>query len=70
MKDLNFVQPTMQRALGTSWAVVADVFALNVTIKEKPPNRRGMLSIVSSVYDPNGLVALTSENLNARTMQR
>ena len=37
VKDLDFVQPIMQWALGTSWDVVADVFTFNVTIKERPP---------------------------------
>ena len=47
----------MQRALETSWVVVANVFTFNVTIKEKPPTRREMLSIESSVYDPIGRMA-------------
>ena len=57
VKDLNFSQPTIQRALGTHWDVVTDEITFKVTIKEKPPTRRGLLSIVSSIYDPLGLVA-------------
>ena len=57
VKDLNFSQPTIQRALEKHWDVVTDEITFKVTIKEKPPTRRGLLSIVSSIYDPLGLVA-------------
>ena len=50
VKDLNFDQPTVQRALGVNWDVVSDEFSFKVIIKEKPSTRRGILSIVSSVY--------------------
>ena len=55
VRDMNFVQSTIQQALGKNWDVVTDTF--KVTIKKKPPTRRGLLSIVSSIYDPLGLVA-------------
>jgi hypothetical protein len=57
VKDLSFEQPTIQRALGVNWDVVNDVFGFKVSIKEKQPTRRGLLSIVSSVYDPLGFTA-------------
>jgi hypothetical protein len=57
VKDLSFDQPTIQRALGVNWDVVNDEFGFKVTIKEKQPTRRGLLSIVSSVYDPLGFTA-------------
>ena len=49
VKDLSFLQPTIQQALGKRWDVVVD-------IKEKPPTRHGLLSIISSIYDPLGFV--------------
>jgi hypothetical protein len=47
----------MQRTLGVNWDVVDDEVMFKVTIKEKQPTRRGLLSIVSSVYDPPGFTA-------------
>ncbi len=57
VKDLSFDQPTIQRAPGVNWDVVNDEFRFKVTIKEKQRTRRGLLSIVSSVYDPLGFTA-------------
>ena len=34
-----------------SWFVETDMFRFKVNIKEKPCNRRGILSVVSVVYD-------------------
>lgn len=56
-KEMNFSQPSIQRAMGKNWDVIIDEFTFKVTIKEKPPTRRGLLSIISSIYDPLGLVA-------------
>ena len=36
VKDLNFDQTTMERALGVNWDVVTDEFGFKVSIKEKP----------------------------------
>jgi len=38
-------------ALGVSWFVETDMFGFKVNIKEKPCTRRGILSVVSVVYD-------------------
>ena len=57
IKDLNFDQPTIERALGSHWDVIKDEFVFKVTIKPKQPTRRGLLSIVSSIYDPLGFTA-------------
>ena len=43
------------RALGTLWDIDKDCLGFNVTLKDKPHTKRGMLSLVSSVYDPLGL---------------
>ncbi|XP_068735558.1 uncharacterized protein [Montipora capricornis] len=39
------------------WHVSSDTFGFNFTIKDKPATRSGILSIISSVYDPLGFVA-------------
>ena len=47
----------IQRALGLQWDVETDRFTFNIGMKEVPPTRRGMLSKISSVYDPLGFVS-------------
>ena len=59
MKELDLecdMLPT-ERALGVSWSVETDVLSFKVITKEKPCTRRGILSVVSSVYDPLGMAA-------------
>lgn len=57
LKDLDWGDLPVERTLGLQWNVETDKFGFKIVIKDKPPTRRGMLSIVSSVYDPLGLVA-------------
>ena len=45
------------RALGVGWNLLKDSFVFNVKLKEKPATRRGMLSTVSSIYDPLGFIS-------------
>ena len=45
------------RALGVYWFVESDVFSFSISVKNLPPTRRNLLSILSSVYDPLGLVS-------------
>lgn len=47
----------MERALGTQWDIERDIFTFNTVLKPQPMTRRGILSIVSSVYDPLGFLA-------------
>ena len=39
------------------WNVSSDTFGFAIVIKDRPATRRGILSTVSSVYDPLGFVA-------------
>ena len=39
------------------WSPESDTFGFNISLKERPPTRRGILSMVSSVYDPLGFIA-------------
>ena len=43
-----------QRSLGVFWDLETDAFTVKVSLPEKPFTRRGVLSIVNSVYDPLG----------------
>ncbi|XP_077986269.1 uncharacterized protein LOC144440764 [Glandiceps talaboti] len=59
MKNLDLDQDNlpMERALGMCWDVETDKFGFLIQIKDKPVTRQGILSVVSSVYDPLGIVA-------------
>ena len=58
VKNLDFNNATLtERALGVRWNVQADTFSYKIATKDKPPTRRGILSVVSSVYDPLGFVS-------------
>ncbi|KAL6479762.1 hypothetical protein MHYP_G00107950 [Metynnis hypsauchen] len=48
--------PSMERALGVLWDIKNDCLTFSVNVKDKPNTKRGMLSTISSVYDPLGLV--------------
>ena len=55
-KDLVGDLPSEQ-ALEVLWNTETDNLGFKVTLKQKPMTRRGLLSIISSVYDPLGLAA-------------
>ena len=55
--DLDKGKLPIQRTLGLHWDMTSDKFWFNVVLKDKPNTHRGILSLVSSVYDPLGFVA-------------
>lgn len=55
--DLGKEQLPLERALGTQWDVEEDCFTFSITIKPHQTTRRGILSIVCSIYDPLGFLA-------------
>ena len=55
--DLDLDPLPMERVLGVEWCAERDSFKFKINLKDKPVSRRGILSIVSSVYDPLGLAA-------------
>ncbi|XP_030845109.1 uncharacterized protein LOC115925437 [Strongylocentrotus purpuratus] len=52
--DLNHDALPVERALGISWDVETDCLLYKFRPKDKPQTRRGILSVVSSIYDPLG----------------
>lgn len=59
IKDLDFsgVKEPVQRSLGLSWEVASDTFIFSISVRDKLFTRRGVLSIVNSLFDPIGFVA-------------
>ena len=47
----------VERVLGVSWCIQNDEFNFRIILKDKPLTRRGILSSVSSIYDPLGFAA-------------
>lgn len=58
--DLFADDPPLQRSLGLSWNICTDIFTFQIVNDDKPLTRRGVLSIVNSLYDPLGFVAPVS----------
>ena len=52
LKDL-----PIERALGVLWDTENDVLFIKAVLKDLPPTKRGVLSFVSSIFDPIGIVA-------------
>ena len=64
--DLNYDDLPIERALGVHWCVESNTFGFRIIVKDKPLTRRGILSTVSSIYDPLGFAApftLTAKKL-------
>lgn len=59
IKTLNLNKDSLpiERTLGKEWCTDSDNFKLRINLSSKPVARRGILSIVSSSYDPIGLVS-------------
>ena len=57
VKSLDFDKLPIERALGVQWDVSSDHFGFTIVIKDRPATRRGLLSIISSIYDLLGFVA-------------
>jgi hypothetical protein len=55
--DLDYDPLPVTRALGVQWCVETDQFSFSIIVKNKPMTRRGILSVVSALYDPLGFVA-------------
>lgn len=57
-----------QRTLGVAWHTNKDKFEITTEVQNKPFTRRGILSVVNSIFDPIGLVSPIS--LGGRLIQR
>ena len=50
-------ESTIERALGVYWFIEDDKLGFHINVKNQPPTRRGILSLVSSVCDPLGIAS-------------
>lgn len=59
IKDLHLALDDLpsERALGIQWHIESDCLKFSVDLKDQPSTRRGILSMVASLYDPLGFVA-------------
>ena len=55
--DLDRDELSPEKALGMKWSVVRDSFQFEFKERRQADTRRGMLSVVSSIFDPLGIVA-------------
>lgn len=55
--DLNHDMLPVERVLGVQWCAESDSFKFKVILKDRPFTRRGILSVVSSIYDPLGFLS-------------
>ena len=59
IKHLDFSREAlpMERALGVQWCIESDAFKFTISLKDRPCTRRGILSTISTIFDPLGFVA-------------
>ncbi|CAG2253904.1 unnamed protein product [Mytilus edulis] len=53
--DFNSESTCLQRSLGLCWNVVKDIFTYQLS--KKPFTKRGLLSVISGIFDPLGFIA-------------
>ena len=55
--DLDLDQLPLERALGVYWDAQSDTFKFKALQAHKPSTKRGVLSVVSSLFDPLGFLS-------------
>ena len=68
--DLDKGRLPLERTLGLRWDMQQDMFIFDAALKSKPNNRRGILSLTSSIYDQQYLTTilyLTTLHLGAKS---
>ncbi|KAI3356203.1 hypothetical protein L3Q82_017185 [Scortum barcoo] len=58
LKDLDLTHDNrpIERALDVQWCTEDDTFAYSIKLQDNPMTRRGILSVVNSIYDPLGFL--------------
>ena len=55
--ELKDDQGSYERVFGVQWNILEDIFQFQVSLKDKPVTRRGILSALSPLFDPSLFVA-------------
>ena len=55
--DLTKDELPVERTLGLQWCTETDTFNFKTKLIQRPDTRRGVLSIVSSIFDPLGMIS-------------
>jgi len=55
LQDLNQSTYWIEQALGVHWCIESDSLGFRITLHDTPLTRRGILSTISSIYDPLGV---------------
>ena len=55
--NLDLDKLPIERALCVQWCIQSDTFQFRIALKDRPCTRRGILSTVSSIFDPLGFIA-------------
>lgn len=55
--DLLHDKLPVEKTLGIQWCIESDSFQFKIVLNDRPLTRRGVLSTLSSVYDPLGLIS-------------
>ena len=54
---VNIGEPSVERTLGVKWKPDDDCFIFHVSLPKKSDTKRGLLSVLSAVYDPIGVAS-------------
>lgn len=59
MKNLDLLHDELPitKTLGVQWCIESDTFQFRIILNDKPCTRRGILSTLSSIYDPLGFIS-------------
>jgi hypothetical protein len=59
LENINILQDKLpiEKALGIQWCIESDTFRFRIILCDHPLTRRGVLSTLSSLYDPLGLIS-------------
>ncbi|KAK0132610.1 Zinc finger MYM-type protein 1 [Merluccius polli] len=60
--DLDHNLLPVERVLGVQWCIQSDDFKFKIVVQDRPLTRRGILSVISSIYDPLGILSLFGHN--------
>ncbi|XP_062578642.1 uncharacterized protein LOC134240570 [Saccostrea cucullata] len=59
VQDINFTEEYLpfHQILGLTWNLQTDSFMFNMYLETKPFTKRGILSVINSIFDPIGFIA-------------